>query len=735
MENEAPRFYEFNEFRLDIKRRLLEKNGEQISISTKHFDLLFVLVRHEGEVLTHEKLLETVWDGTFVEQSNLKKGISALRQILGETPNSSIYIRTIPKRGYLFVAPVKKIEELEEEHFFFRQEQIVIEEQIVEEEPQSTIETKSLTKSNSTSFFSKSKVKIVFITTFFIFLGSFFFLYRYFSPKTTINFSIENNRIQRLTNEGTNGNITTISPDGNYIAFAFFDLSGGSLRVKQLVTGSITQLIPPEPVNFWGITFSPDGNYVYYVLNHFKEPNKSGLYRIPSLGGKPQKLQDLANIGLAFTPDGSRLFYVRRREDSQFGEIVSIKPDGSDLKKIFTLPTNRAITSLNISPDGKSLLCSFRETADNKSLNYVSEFPIQENSELLSEKIIFPKQPNIISNAVWLPVKSSMILNMREPNADIVQIWQYFPSTGERKRVTNDNFVYRFSSLTRDGKSLVSSQEQVQAGIWVGDTEKFELKPITSQTIPVLNVLWTNDNRLTFMITDNFEERINLINEAGSDHQVITDGKDGIGLFQNNSNDGKSITYSSSRDGTDQIWKIGLDGKGLTQLTQNQKLGMVESKLLSDGKTLISLGWVDPNGWLIFKQDANGVLTRLTESDTSAFGISNDEKLIFNRTRDEKTKKYHYYVRNFVTNELIKVFDFNSSCVRWSPDNKALIYVNTDKGISELIYQPINSDKPRTLYSLPNEKIFSFDFSPDGKKIALIRGHFVSDSILVKAEN
>ena len=175
MENEAPRFYEFNEFRLDIKRRLLEKNGKQIPISTKHFDLLFVLVRHEGEVLTHEKLLETVWDGTFVEQSNLKKGISALRQILGETPNSSIYIRTIPKRGYLFVAPVKKIEELEEEHFFFRQEQIVIEEQIVEEEPQSTIETKSLTKSKSTSFFSKSKVKIVFITTFFIFLGSFFF--------------------------------------------------------------------------------------------------------------------------------------------------------------------------------------------------------------------------------------------------------------------------------------------------------------------------------------------------------------------------------------------------------------------------------------------------------------------------------------------------------------------------------------------------------------------------------
>ncbi len=183
MKNEASRFYEFNEFRLDFKRRFLEKNGEQIPISTKHFDLLLVLISHEGEVLTHEKLFLTVWDGTFVEQSNLKKGISALRQILGETPNSSIYIRTIPKRGYLFVAPVKKIEEIEDKQFFFSQEQIVIEEQIVEAESQPSFESNSLKPLKSASFFSKPKIIVVFITTFLIFLGSvFLFLANLITP-------------------------------------------------------------------------------------------------------------------------------------------------------------------------------------------------------------------------------------------------------------------------------------------------------------------------------------------------------------------------------------------------------------------------------------------------------------------------------------------------------------------------------------------------------------------------
>jgi len=69
--------------------------------------LLLVLVQNEGRILNHDELLDKVRDGTFVEQSNLKKSISALRHILGEHADGSLYIKNIARRGYSFVSPVR----------------------------------------------------------------------------------------------------------------------------------------------------------------------------------------------------------------------------------------------------------------------------------------------------------------------------------------------------------------------------------------------------------------------------------------------------------------------------------------------------------------------------------------------------------------------------------------------------------------------------------------------------
>src|SRR5687767_2555140 len=100
MEEKKIRYYEFGEFRLDAKRRILSKNGEPISLKGRNFDLLLVLLENDGLILDHEQLLDKVWGETFVEQSNLKKGISSLRQALGENANEGLYIKTIPRRGY-----------------------------------------------------------------------------------------------------------------------------------------------------------------------------------------------------------------------------------------------------------------------------------------------------------------------------------------------------------------------------------------------------------------------------------------------------------------------------------------------------------------------------------------------------------------------------------------------------------------------------------------------------------
>lgn len=724
------RFYRFGEFEIDVRRRVLLKNGEQIPIPTKYFDLLSVLVKNEGKILSHEELLDAVWEGTFVEQANLKKGVSALRQLLGETPNSSLFIRTVPRRGYSFVARVSKSED-QPENFFLSQSEIIIEEEFIE----TATEPEKLLPPKPANFLT-SKRGVVSFSVGLIILGILiYFGYERFFHRPATTFSVEKVRLVRVTNEGIIGNFISISADGNYVLYIFNDGTGTSLRIKQLATGSITTLLKSEPANIWSYCFSPDGNYVYYTLNHNTDSEKTGLYRISILGGKPQKLLDYGTAGLTFSPDGNRLAFFRRNEDGLRDVVISINSDGTNPKRIFTVPDDKFLMLLNWSPDGQNLLCAFLERVDDKFFSYVSEVAVEGNEQNFKETVIIPKQENPISAAVWLPDKLSMILNIREQNADVAQIWQYFPATGETRRVTNDNSLYRFSTLTKDGKTLITTQETGISGVWIADTENFDFKAVTSQSLAPNSVCWTQDKRLTFVATENFQESIWMINEDGSDAQKLSDGKDGISLSQSASSDGRSITYSSSRSGTDQIWKIGLDGKGLTQIANAPKMVMGSSKLLSDGRTLLFIGSVFKKGWALHKQTADGQITQITEPDVLEWGISNDEKFLFYRAIDEKTKKRRILIKNFQSGETLKVFDFEADSIKWSFDGKGLIYSKNTGNTSEIIFQPLDSDTPKTLYGLRGDQIISFDFSRDGKKVAIVRGRYVSDGFLIKAEN
>ena len=117
MNTPSNRFYEFGDFRLDSLKRTLQKDSEFIPLKGKAFELLLFLVTSNGEILTHEQILDVVWEGTFVEQANLKKNISTLRKVLDEQPDESNYIQTLPKKGYRFVADVHKI--VDEQHISY----------------------------------------------------------------------------------------------------------------------------------------------------------------------------------------------------------------------------------------------------------------------------------------------------------------------------------------------------------------------------------------------------------------------------------------------------------------------------------------------------------------------------------------------------------------------------------------------------------------------------------------
>jgi DNA-binding winged helix-turn-helix (wHTH) protein len=106
MSNIPKRFYEFGQFRVDPDERLLWKEGQAVPLPPKVFATLLALVENAPRIVEKDELLKTVWPDTFVEESNLSQNVFSLRKVLGEPE----CIENVPKRGYRFIAPVRRPE-------------------------------------------------------------------------------------------------------------------------------------------------------------------------------------------------------------------------------------------------------------------------------------------------------------------------------------------------------------------------------------------------------------------------------------------------------------------------------------------------------------------------------------------------------------------------------------------------------------------------------------------------
>src|SRR6266446_10144768 len=101
----------FEGFRLDRRAGVLFRQDQQgvfapIAIGRRALDILGVLVERPGDLVSRDEIIDAVWPGTTVEDSNLNVQIAALRRILDQNREGGSCIQTVPGRGYRFVAPV-----------------------------------------------------------------------------------------------------------------------------------------------------------------------------------------------------------------------------------------------------------------------------------------------------------------------------------------------------------------------------------------------------------------------------------------------------------------------------------------------------------------------------------------------------------------------------------------------------------------------------------------------------
>jgi len=98
--------FRFGEFILDVGERRLLRGTEPVRLSPRAHKVLVTLVREHGRLVTKEELLARVWPEAFVEEGILTVHISSLRKALGEDAHRPIYIETVARSGYRFIAAV-----------------------------------------------------------------------------------------------------------------------------------------------------------------------------------------------------------------------------------------------------------------------------------------------------------------------------------------------------------------------------------------------------------------------------------------------------------------------------------------------------------------------------------------------------------------------------------------------------------------------------------------------------
>ena len=101
--------YRFGQFELSVDAAELVRNGRRLKLQPQPFRLLTLLTRRAGTLVGRDEIRSELWpDGTFVDfDQSVNFAIKQIRDVLGDSAERPLYIETVPRRGYRFIAPVE----------------------------------------------------------------------------------------------------------------------------------------------------------------------------------------------------------------------------------------------------------------------------------------------------------------------------------------------------------------------------------------------------------------------------------------------------------------------------------------------------------------------------------------------------------------------------------------------------------------------------------------------------
>ncbi|MBL8180509.1 MAG: winged helix-turn-helix domain-containing protein [Blastocatellia bacterium] len=727
MDADSGKEIRFDEFRLDLRRRSLYKGDEKLAISAKLFDLLEALVSNEGRLMTHDELLDTVWSGTFVEQSSLKKGISTLRQILGETSDEGRFIKTIPRRGYSFVANVQVVDPpakinktgADTQKFHHSETEIVI---------QRTVEVEQST-SNQRRW--PVALAIGSFAVCIVLLGVAVLAFRERSVPM-YEYAAGKSRVDRLTNDSNCSG--TVSPDGNFVLCMIRNGElGSSLELRSTDGTTKRRIIDYPDAVFYAARFSHDGRNIYYVVDERSDQADGSLMRISVLGGEAKVIE--RNVGSVSVSKTGKLAVFRVIDPGE--SVVLIEDSNGEFKRVAArFPANFRLWNFRFTPDEKGMLCAVRkQISSEKNVFYVTEVSLEDGSE----KVIVPERDTLIASAEWLPDRSALILAIREPNADIRQLWSYVPSTGKMERITNDNESYSPVDLIDGGKAISATVASDRTRLWTAqftptDKPPFQFRPIDVSGQAVGDLFWLPDGRIGYKQIENTAEVIRLIDPTTGNGTRVTAGTDGFWLQPTLSGDRRGIVFNSARSGLTQLWRVAFDGTSPIKLTESAT-PVFDGMQLADGTVLYST-FDAKGGWYLARRSPDGVESVVLNGSREANVISTDGSLMAYFRLNETSKQREIVVISLPEMTVLKQFPIEKGGVRqiaFDRTSSSLFYSLVLNNSSELFRQSLAGGTPTKISNFGSEMVQSFALSTSDTQIVASRGTTSYDVALIRS--
>ncbi len=186
-----------------------------------------------------------------------------------------------------------------------------------------------------------------------------------------------------------------ISPDGKYIASIQLDAGQQSIWLRNVPTKSNTQIVAPTDDRYDAVTFSPDGNSIYFLRRERDEIDVDSLYRLPVLGGAPERVIHDVDSNVSFSPDGARFTFVRYKRSEGEGDLMIANVDGSGEKML--AKQTAQISSPRWSPDGK-VIAAVEPLTEDASTTTIETFDASSG-----QKSVLLKSGMLLDSLAWLP--------------------------------------------------------------------------------------------------------------------------------------------------------------------------------------------------------------------------------------------------------------------------------------------------------------------------------------------